>query len=97
MLVLIITTFETRPANRFASKVASPMNIQPVIGREDRKLFTGYKALEPYLVANCYSQPHKQASAQGHNNNKNNTIIKLELQLTAGCEAKVVAELSSCP
>ena len=47
------------------------------------------------MVATFGSQPHKQASARKVIIAK--VIIKLKLWLVAGCEAKVVAELSSHP
>ena len=54
------------------------------------------KASEPNPVTTFCSQPHKQASAQGHNNNRNKKK-KLKLWPAAGCEAKVVAELCTYP
>ena len=48
------------------------------------------KAWEPNSAVGLCSQPHKHASAQGHNNKSNNKAFKL--WPVAGCEAKVGAE-----
>ena len=51
------------------------------------------KAWESNSAATFCSQPHKQASAQGYDNNSN--FMKLKLWSAAGCEAEIEAKLSS--
>ena len=48
-----------------------------------------HTAWELNSAATFCSQPHKQASAHGHNDNNNDKAQAV----AAGCEAKVVAEL----